>query len=286
VPAAQAQFLPRLTEFDRLSLKLKAAGAVLEKEGLEERRGGFVDLQKQFLSKYGPIFCKEVTSCFHKMVHVRSAPVSELVKQRFLDARSTLSGGLSAGYHGTNVANLASIYQNGLLIPGHGNNISVANGSVHGLGIYTAKICNPQLSWGFCRASSEAEKKIMVCGVLDDAPYSTGFQSYSMGIRTVSKESQNVRHVGEAMVVFDDRRVAPLFEISLGSALDVPQQKLTIAFDWSRWTRKVNQLLQSTPPVKERRPRNYRLLQHQMKQRTVVAYLGRRGARKRNLKGM
>merc|ERR1711871_1276803 len=169
--------------------------------------GGFCSLQKQILQDYGPDFCSELSKSASRTIHVAPAPVSTDVQQRFLEARKTLSGDLKPGYHGTNVSSLPSIYEKGLLIPGQDNGISVANGSAHGLGVYTARVNAPALSWGFCRAPTQMERRMVVCGILDDAPQAAC--SYTMGIRTVSRESQNVRHVGDAMVIFDDRRVAP-----------------------------------------------------------------------------
>merc|ERR1719393_974680 len=147
------------------------------------------------------------------------------------------------------------------------------------VGIYLANIYSPALSWGFCRAPTEDARKLMGCGILDDAPHS-GFNAFTMGSRTVSTESQNVRHVGQAMVVFDDRRVAPLFEVSLGEVADLNLHKDAPFFDWYRWADKVSRVLQRTP-VKDPRPRRP-LLRLQAKQRTDFAYAMRRGARKRS----
>lgn len=199
--------------------------------------------------------------------------MSDDVQQRFLDAHACLKGELKAAYHGTNISSLPSIYKDGLLIPGQSNGVRVVNGSVHGLGIYTAKVCNPRLSWSYCRAPTEMEKKILVCGVLDDA------STHSV---QVSRESQNVRHAGDAMVIFDHRRVAPLFEVSIGDAAE--KQHAAPDFDWSKWYLKVSQVydLYSTCDTQvARRP----LMRRQERPRTPMAYLQRRSARKRSLKG-
>merc|ERR1712113_903258 len=90
---------------------------------------------------------------------------------------------------GTAAINLGSIYRQGLLIPGVNNNLQVVNGSAHGLGIYTASIDNPGTSWAYCRGGGS----MLICGVLDDAV------------------SGHVKHAGGVMVVFDERRVVPLF---------------------------------------------------------------------------
>merc|ERR1712217_98605 len=115
----------------------------------------------------------------------------------------------------------------------------------------------------------------MVCGILDDCSHSNSFQSYTMGLRTVTSESANIRHVGNAIVIFDDRRVAPLFEVSLGGSSKCPAPE----FDWGRWFDKVNRIFSLTP-VKKPKSR-VPLMRQQVKQRTAIAYLSRRGASKR-----
>lgn len=56
-------------------------------------------------------------------------------------------------FHGTNSKNIVSIVRNGLIVPGsHG--VTVANGSVHGVGIYTAKC--PMTSTGYCNDRSNS----------------------------------------------------------------------------------------------------------------------------------
>merc|ERR1712224_208175 len=133
-------------------------------------------------------------------------------------------------YHGTAAKNISSISSRGLLIPGHGD-VRVAHGSAHGVGIYTAKLGSSMLSKGFCDSD-----KLFVCGVIDakgEAATQCAFQRLSrhhrqhrkpaawksqpapmMGRFMVHKESNLVRHVGSAMVVFDERNVAPLFVAS------------------------------------------------------------------------
>lgn len=274
-------------DLDKLACRLKSHGAILEKESFG--KGRFDELQKQILQEHGPSFCSELAKSVSRTIHVMPAPVSTDVKTRFLEARRTLSGALRPGYHGTDASALPSIYKKGLLIPGQDNGICVANGSAHGLGVYTAKVNAPALSWNFCRAPTPMQRRMVVCGILDDAPQSRGCRSYTMGIRTVSHESQNVRHVGDAMVIFDDRRVAPFFEVTIGEELDTTQIGAQIqAFDWVHWRQTVDRVL-STFPAKTKRVRARPLpiafvkLQR-LKQKTAIAYLTRRSASKRNPK--
>ena len=139
-------------------------------------------------------------------------------------------------YHGTRSANFRPIAEHGLVVPGSGHGVVVANGSAHGVGIYTAKLGSHYLSLGFCDSS-----KLLVCGVIDAAVSAatdprgkhpkyglgrarnhrvTSRARNSSGLSTAQKMGRltvhrdvpgQVRHVGNAMVIFQARRVAPLF---------------------------------------------------------------------------
>jgi len=125
---------------------------------------------------------------------------------------------LRPAFHGTRETNLESIYRSGLLIPGKNNNLRVINGSTHGVGIYTARVSNAALACGFSRMGS---RPILVCGILDDAKELT--ESRTMGRFNVTAESSAVRHVGDAIVVFDEARIAPLFESTSRYEFNRPQ---------------------------------------------------------------
>jgi len=208
--------------------------------------------------------------------------LSSDVQQRFLNARDTLQGTVRPGFHGTAPANLASIYERGLLIPGQDNELHVANGSAHGNGIYTAKVNSPSLSLSFC----SSDRRMLVCGILDDAQQ---IQQYSYGNYSVSMQSESVRHVGNAVVVFDHRRVAPLFEaflpipfysrVTLGSSASV-------SFDWARHrphSRMLARILEMNKQevVKKRKPTRNQLLRSQVRLNTCSAFLARRAASRR-----
>mmetsp|Transcript_61539 Transcript_61539/g.178454 ORF Transcript_61539/g.178454 Transcript_61539/m.178454 type:complete len:460 (-) Transcript_61539:351-1730(-) len=158
------------------------------------------------------------------------------VQERFLSTRADLEHAMSIGYHGTKAENIPSIARRGLIIPGRGG-VKVQNGSVHGVGVYTARIGKASLSKGFAQQGS-----VFVCGLLDtsepltegDRPEisSTKVMSFkpvrggyaaSIGGHKVSRVSEEVLHVGDAMVVFREQCVVPLF-------LEV-QRDLT-RFDW------------------------------------------------------
>lgn len=152
----------------------------------------------------------------------------ESVQEAFFNSCSTLENSISVGYHGTKHANLPSIARRGLLKPGHGG-VKVANGSAHGIGIYTATMGAASLSKGFCDSN-----QILICAICDtscpmDASQDelfvpsqthvmTKFPKRSMyGSYEKKRESKEVLHVGSAMVVFNERCVVPLFVASIAT---------------------------------------------------------------------
>lgn len=276
---------------ESLCSELKQFGAKFDYKTLSADALGrallpFELLQKRFLKDHGRRFCKEL--CRHMgSMEVRPAPVSATVQSRFLDARASLGGTLRAAYHGTNVANLPSIYERGLLVPGQGNGVHVANGSVHGVGVYTAKLDNPGLSWGFCRAPSPVQKKMMVCGVLDNACTSRHFAQYRIGYQSVTSESEDVRHVGSAMVIFNDRRVAPLFEVSCRGCVD-KQPPVRVWYNWARHAYLVERTKNEAVPAKSRRHRDLhpKGFCGSRRPKTIEDFARRRAARKRRSRGL
>jgi len=152
----------------------------------------FDQFRWKFLERHGPTFCASLRGCFRGPFQIKATPLSMKVAERFQKAcEGELRGELVPAFHGTKEENLPSIYAQGLAIPGQGNSIRVANGSAYGLGIYTAIFSNPGLSLSYARGSRQ---RLLVCGVLD------------------SKYDHEVRHPCGANVIFDPRRVAPLFE--------------------------------------------------------------------------
>merc|ERR1712032_846892 len=131
-------------------------------------------------------------------------------QQRFMDGTQELEGELVPTYHGSRMENYGPICARGLLVPGRGNELRVVNGAAHGRGIYTARVGAPSVSMGFC-----SDPKMLVCGVMDDADPLTQHQ-FVCGGHNLFSQSQTIKHVGDAVVVFDERRIVPLFEVSAG----------------------------------------------------------------------
>jgi len=167
---------------------------------------GFSELRWKFMEQHGPLICEHLRRLFNSSFSIRFTPLSRDVASAFMKAcQGGLVGELRPVYHGTSEANLPSIYSQGLLIPGSNNGIRVANGSAHGLGVYTAEVTNPELSRSYVRCGST--QKLLICGVIDDVGHST---------------APEVKHAGSAVVVFNPVRVAPLFEAACPLSLPPP----------------------------------------------------------------
>lgn len=166
---------------------------------------GFQGVQERIMQTHGAEIKNSLDQIFDGPVRLEKAEVAKPVQQKFMEAMDS-GYPIIPTFHGSNAQNYSSILQRGLLIPGRNNELRVVNGSVHGKGIYTARLSNPQLSAGFC-----TDPKLLVCGVLDDA---AGVANRSNGHFQVHAQSNAVKHVGDAVVVFDESRVVPLFQAS------------------------------------------------------------------------
>mmetsp|Transcript_18595 Transcript_18595/g.60465 ORF Transcript_18595/g.60465 Transcript_18595/m.60465 type:complete len:362 (+) Transcript_18595:393-1478(+) len=173
---------------------------------VEEASRSFFALQRSFLHQHGSELRRDLSAAFDGPVELNAAPISQAVAAPFMDFCSKAGGAeLVPVYHGTDAKNHTSIFTRGLLVPGHGNDVKVRNGLSHGTGIYTSKIGSAWLSRGFC-----TEPRVLVCGLWDDAVPVT--VTKVLGNFQVTKESDSVRHIGAAIVVFDANRLVPLFE--------------------------------------------------------------------------
>jgi hypothetical protein len=167
----------------------------------------FDALRVKFLQRHGKALLNSLDQCTIGRT-LKPAPVAREVQERFLRVCGNgkeCASKISPGFHGTPASVHESIFSKGLLIPGQNNDLVNRNGRAHGNGIYIAKLSNPWLSQGFAHGTS----KMLVCGVMDDAVSLS--QVARLGSFGVTKESDNVRHVGDAMVVFESACVAPLF---------------------------------------------------------------------------
>eukprot|EP00747_Dinoflagellata_sp_TGD_P027871 gnl/TRDRNA2_/TRDRNA2_132879_c1_seq1.p1 gnl/TRDRNA2_/TRDRNA2_132879_c1~~gnl/TRDRNA2_/TRDRNA2_132879_c1_seq1.p1 ORF type:complete len:303 (-),score=15.82 gnl/TRDRNA2_/TRDRNA2_132879_c1_seq1:200-1108(-) len=172
-------------------------------------------LRDLFWCEHGALIQRNLFHCFNGAeLDLVPAPIPDNVWARFLDVWKNGDGPslkIVPAFHGTRLANLQSIFTQGLLIPGMGNALRVANGAVHGRGIYAAKVNErgSRLSSSFARGMATG---VLVCAVLDDAIELPS--EYVLGYRTVTAESKSVRHVGDAFVIFDPRNILPLFTVA------------------------------------------------------------------------
>jgi len=186
----------------------------------------FERFRAQFLKRHYSALSDALGRCAEGRV-LTPTPLSPELQQRFLSACHQNVNDTALGFHGTADSSYKSIFSRGLLVPGEDNEIRVAHGSAYGKGVYIAKPSNPWLSQGF--ATRYGANKMLVCGVVDDSKNLD--QVEKVGTLSMTRKSNDVYHVGDAMVVFDSARVAPLF---------VAQWKRTRAEDLQPTKQRVN----------------------------------------------
>ena len=166
----------------------------------------FEMLREHFLQRHGRAIRGALRPFWGPATRLSPVPLEPVVQNCFLEACAWPCDSriLQPAFHGTDVTNFRSIFSCGLLVPG-ASGVTVAHGSAHGNGIYTAKLSAVSLSLGFARGS----KKLLVCGVVDDTLKL--HEDEPRGRFSVTAKSNSVLHVGDAVVVFDSAMVAPLF---------------------------------------------------------------------------
>jgi len=146
----------------------------------------FEYLRTAFLVHFGDEIYESLNAVLGDSVTLSRAPLSHEVAGRFLtNLQAFGSLGIAPALHGTRSENYEGIFRRGLLIPGPDTGVAIANGSAHGVGIYTANLNAPGLSAGFC-----TDPSMLVCAVL---------------------QSPAVKHILDAQVVFGANHVIPLF---------------------------------------------------------------------------
>jgi hypothetical protein len=174
-----------------------------KEEADPEPDDAFSRLQDEVLAAQGDSIRSRLEQVWGPGVKLKRAPMSGPAKERFLVAYEETKGKavLQPTLHGTDANNLNSIYEHGLRIPGEN---CMKHGANHGRGIYSATLQNASLACGFC-----TEPRMLVCAVLDDA---VDVSPFHCGRFIVCKQSEMVRHVGDAIVAFHPSRITPLLE--------------------------------------------------------------------------
>lgn len=105
-------------------------------------------------------------------------------------------------FHGTKEHNIQSISSRGLLVPGR-NGVRVANGSSHGVGIYSGM--KFEVSQSYCNA-----RKMFACAVVDGTGECFDGKKGRFNHK-YNGRSKEVKHCGNFIVIFNEYRVVPLF---------------------------------------------------------------------------
>eukprot|EP00039_Didymoeca_costata_P007648 m.102262 g.102262 ORF g.102262 m.102262 type:complete len:407 (-) comp13765_c0_seq5:1284-2504(-) len=221
-----------------------------------ELESNFEGLQEAFRKSYNTAITslmgsRQQDECKVKKINVGAEPV-----KRFMNARRKLNHQPILVFHGTDPQNLASIYKRGLLIPGsqRGRDIRVANGSAHGVGIYTAE--TPYISQSYAGQG----RKLIACALLDKTrsefsskskekknDYHSGTDGQSQALKNKIVRKQNtiylqrlkgskrnhgnqdstsllqerhaghldaIKHYGDVKVIFNEALVVPMYEVS------------------------------------------------------------------------
>jgi len=168
------------------------------------------EFQQRFLRKHLHRLTQDLESVWSERVDFKPAPLNNALRLQFLQDMGTSEATVVPVFHGTKIENYDSIYDRGLLVPGEGNEIKVANGSAHGRGIYTARVGNARTSRGYC----QSQKRMLVCAVLD----------HDVTFHGNLELDTPVKHVGDSvLVVQDPRRVVPVFEaVGTGVRCETP----------------------------------------------------------------
>jgi hypothetical protein len=172
------------------------------------------------------------------------------VQEKFLTSLMANKHKMTLSYHGTRERNIMPISRAGLLKPGT-NGVKVANGSVHGVGIYTARLGAAGLSRGFCDSD-----QMFVCAVSDTSkpveklpedspevplvpwkpsmtyvqtrfPAKIPLKASSRDKYDVKQKSDEMIHVGDAIVVFEESHVAPVFTIKVAPEPSETQDRMS-----------------------------------------------------------
>jgi hypothetical protein len=212
--AAELQHLGRCLLEECAQNVRKVFPTVVPDSAIDETQH-FVDrIRDLFLRQHGARIQRHLFRSFPKATSIDLvlAPMACDVQARFLDRWRNKDGpsiDIAPAFHGTNAANLPSIFKRGLLIPGKGNHLTVVNGAAHGRGIYAGQVSDHgrDLSFNFARGNAGG---LLVCAVLDDTVPTS---RYKLGYRMVTAESNFVRHVGAAFVIFDPRMILPFFQV-------------------------------------------------------------------------
>ncbi|EFC45442.1 predicted protein [Naegleria gruberi] len=106
-------------------------------------------------------------------------------------------------FHGTSPHNIESIIENGLLVPGKNNNLSVINGSALGVGIYVT-VMDPRISVGYCGGGNQ----LFACAVL-------------------LSDTVNTKNHGNVLVIKEEKFILPCFLVTVKTPMYMNQYNIS-----------------------------------------------------------
>mmetsp|Transcript_64350 Transcript_64350/g.188295 ORF Transcript_64350/g.188295 Transcript_64350/m.188295 type:complete len:400 (+) Transcript_64350:59-1258(+) len=236
VPVPEPELLRQALEVKALlaSASAEPTDAETDSDSTDEERRGLARsskwerLLRHARETYGPKVCEELGG----NTDLQPLYPDRAVRSNFFRACRSHKHSVSIGYHGTKAKNIPSILKVGLLVPGNDdNNIKVEHGSAHGVGVYPAHLGSASLSRTFtdsgtllvcaiCDTSKECEPGYDRFKPLRFVPSSTHVMTTfpprtgrtgSQRSLACKRVSDQVLHVGDAMVIFDEHFVVPLF---------------------------------------------------------------------------
>lgn len=166
---------------------VQVAEASRKKIVVKEPDSPFEMARKKFFEEHEGSLRSSLTPSLGEPIFFAPIPLAAAPQNRFMESCGSYA--LIPALHGTHADNKHSIFTKGLLVPSTNNGLKVANGSVHGIGIYAA------LHNSYTSVSYSSDNRLLVCAVLGGP-------------------DDSVSHVGSGVfVVFDECRISPLYEV-------------------------------------------------------------------------
>jgi len=169
-------------------------------------------LPNEDVMKFINVGVKQSGQVIAKIENVLKPELVALYEARWATMKKTLGTDLSKpniAYHGTAEANINSILERGLLVPGKGSGADVKHATDNGWwggGIYLAP--DPQLSIGYCRGG----KKLLICSVLMGRRYIVNQRMDGAGLQ--AGHDSHVACGGTEWVIFEPSQVLPCYLVS------------------------------------------------------------------------
>lgn len=202
----------------------------------------FEAMRDNFEERYGENVKSELQQTYGQAFKLVPADLAPKAQDRFMNSVKQ-GGDPMYGYHGTRKEAIPHILDRGLLVPGAESGVRVHNGAAHGVGVYTAMPGSSWLSRGFAEGPN-----MLICGIVDPAaepvpslaaptvPAQRAQAASRAAIqhkshhrpgalatapapalpsavfhRDTQRESESVKVVGAARILFKNDLAAPLF---------------------------------------------------------------------------